>query len=47
MTSNKKMTKVSNDQDLKKLFHSIHDYIRNHEAYYGMNALRIFNVLYY
>jgi restriction endonuclease S subunit len=37
---------VHNDDDLKNLFHGIHDYIRNHEAYYGMNALKIFNVIY-
>lgn len=38
--------KIKNDEDLKQLFHGIHDYIRNHEAYYGMNALKIFNVIY-
>ena len=33
-------------EQLKEYIHSIHDYIRNSGAGYGMDALKIFNVFY-
>ena len=37
---------ISNRKSLKELIHSVHDYLRNHGAGYGMNALKVFNVIY-
>lgn len=37
---------ISNKEALKDKIHDIHNYIRNHGAGYGMNALKVFNVLY-
>jgi len=37
---------INTKEQLKDYIHSIHDYIRNSGAGYGMNALKIFNVFY-
>ena len=37
---------VSNKEALKDKIHEIHNYIRNNGAGYGMNALKVFNILY-
>ena len=37
---------VSNKEALKDKIHEIHNYLRNHGAGYGMNALKVFNILY-
>ena len=37
---------VNTKEQLRDYIHSIHDYIRNSGAGYGMNALKIFNVFY-
>ena len=33
-------------QSLKDKIHDIHNYLRNHGAGYGINALKVFNILY-
>ena len=53
---NKKMTdnntqvelnnSISNKEALKDKIHEIHNYLRNNGAGYGMNALKVFNLLY-
>jgi len=45
-TMEKEMTSVSNKEALKDKIHEIHNYLRNHGAGYGMNALKVFNILY-
>lgn len=40
------MTSVSNKEALKNKIHDIHNYLRNNGAGYGMNALKVFNLLY-
>jgi restriction endonuclease S subunit/type I restriction-modification system DNA methylase subunit len=37
---------VSNREALKDKIHEIHNYLRNNGAGYGMNALKVFNILY-
>jgi type I restriction enzyme S subunit len=37
---------ISNKEALKDKIHEIHNYIRNNGIGYGMNALKVFNVLY-
>ncbi len=37
---------VSNKDALKDKIHEIHNYLRNNGAGYGMNALKVFNILY-
>jgi type I restriction-modification system DNA methylase subunit len=37
---------VSNRDALKDKIHEIHNYLRNNGAGYGMNALKVFNILY-
>jgi len=37
---------VSNKEALKNKIHEIHNYLRNNGAGYGMNALKVFNLLY-
>jgi restriction endonuclease S subunit len=37
---------VSNKEALKEKIHEIHNYLRNNGAGYGMNALKVFNLLY-
>ena len=37
---------ISNKEALKDKIHEIHNYLRNHGAGYGMNALNVFNILY-
>jgi type I restriction-modification system DNA methylase subunit len=39
-------TNVSNKEALKNKIHEIHNYLRNNGAGYGMNALKVFNLLY-
>jgi len=40
------MTSVSNKEALKNKIHDIHNFLRNNGAGYGMNALKVFNLLY-
>jgi hypothetical protein len=40
------MENISNREALKDKIHSIHNYLRNNGAGYGMNALKVFNILY-
>jgi type I restriction-modification system DNA methylase subunit len=42
---NKRST-ISNKEALKDKIHSIHNYLRNNGAGYGMNALKVFNIIY-
>ena len=37
---------VSNKEALRDKIHEIHNYLRNNGAGYGMNALKVFNILY-
>lgn len=37
---------ISNKEALKDKIHEIHNYLRNNGAGYGMNALKVFNILY-
>ncbi len=37
---------ITNREALREKIHEIHNYIRNHGAGYGMNGLKLFNVLY-
>ena len=37
---------ISNKEALRDKIHEIHNYLRNHGAGYGMNALQVFNLLY-
>ena len=37
---------ISNKESLKVKIHEIHNYLRNNGAGYGMNALKVFNILY-
>ena len=37
---------MSNKEALKDKIHEIHNYLRNHGAGYGMNALKLFNIVY-
>ena len=37
---------ISNREALKDKIHEIHNYLRNHGAGYGMNALKVFNIVY-
>lgn len=41
-----KANSVSNKEALKDKIHEIHNYLRNNGAGYGMNALKVFNILY-
>lgn len=52
-TSNENMTEImeksngiTNKDALKDKIHEIHNYLRNHGAGYGMNALKVFNIIY-
>jgi len=40
------MISASNKEALKEKIHEIHNYLRNNGAGYGMNALKVFNILY-
>ena len=40
------MNSVSNKEALKDKIHEIHNYLRNNGAGYGMNALKVFNIIY-
>jgi len=40
------MNSVSNKEALKDKIHEIHNYLRNSGAGYGMNALKVFNIIY-
>lgn len=40
------MSTASNKEALKEKIHEIHNYLRNNGAGYGMNALKVFNILY-
>ena len=37
---------MPDSESLKEHIHSIHNYIRNHGGGYGLNALKIFNIIY-
>lgn len=37
---------ISNREDLKDKIHELHNFLRNNGAGYGMNALKVFNILY-
>ena len=37
---------ISNKEALREHIHTIHNYLRNNGAGYGMNALKVFNLLY-
>jgi type I restriction-modification system DNA methylase subunit len=37
---------ITNKDALKDKIHEIHNYLRNHGAGYGMNALKVFNIIY-
>ena len=37
---------ISNKEALRDKIHEIHNYLRNNGAGYGMNALKVFNILY-
>jgi hypothetical protein len=37
---------VSNKEALKDKIHEIHNFLRNNGAGYGMNALKVFNIIY-
>ena len=37
---------ISNKEALRDKIHEIHNYLRNHGAGYGMNALKVFNIIY-
>ena len=37
---------ISNKDELRDKIHSIHNQLRNHGAGYGMNALKVFNIVY-
>ena len=37
---------ISNKEALKDKIHEIHNYLRNNGAGYGMNALKVFNIIY-
>jgi len=41
-----KSNNITNKEALKDKIHEIHNYLRNHGAGYGMNALKVFNLLY-
>lgn len=41
-----KSLNISNKEALKDKIHEIHNYLRNNGAGYGMNALKVFNLLY-
>jgi type I restriction-modification system DNA methylase subunit len=45
-SSQNAMTSVSNKEALRDKIHEIHNYLRNNGAGYGMNALKVFNILY-
>jgi type I restriction-modification system DNA methylase subunit len=45
-TVGEKYDVISNREDLKDKIHDIHNILRNHGAGYGMNALKVFNILY-
>lgn len=40
------MFSISNKEALKNKIHEIHNYLRNNGAGYGMNALKVFNIIY-
>ena len=42
----KEHSAVSNKEALRDKIHEIHNYLRNHGAGYGMNALKLFNIVY-
>ena len=49
MINNDKIDKsnnISNKEALKEKIHEIHNYLRNNGAGYGMNALKVFNIIY-
>ena len=46
LTNKNLMTSVSNKEALKNKIHDIHNFLRNNGAGYGMNALKVFNLLY-
>jgi len=46
MYAMEEMSIVSNKEALKDKIHEIHNFLRNNGAGYGMNALKVFNILY-
>jgi restriction endonuclease S subunit/type I restriction-modification system DNA methylase subunit len=44
--NNTSINNISNKEALKSKIHEIHNYLRNNGAGYGMNALKVFNVIY-
>ena len=46
ISMSEKTNSVSNKEALKDKIHEIHNYLRNNGAGYGMNALKVFNILY-
>ena len=40
------MYNITNKEALKDKIHVIHNYLRNNGAGYGMNGLKVFNILY-
>ena len=42
----KESSYISNKEALKDKIHEIHNYLRNNGAGYGMNALKVFNIIY-
>jgi type I restriction-modification system DNA methylase subunit len=45
-TMSEQTNSISNKEALKDKIHEIHNYLRNNGAGYGMNALKVFNILY-
>ena len=43
---NKMSSTISNKESLKEKIHEIHNYLRNNGVGYGMNALKVFNLIY-
>ena len=49
MMNNNKINKsnnISSKEALKEKIHEIHNYLRNNGAGYGMNGLKVFNIIY-
>ena len=46
MSSTPTLTRFNSAEQIKSYVHSIHNFIRNSGAGYGMSALKLFNVFY-
>lgn len=44
--SEKQFNQITNKDSLRDKIHSIHNYLRNNGGGYGMNALKVFNIIY-